>query len=102
MPAEETFLIDCPKCKVRIEIEKRSGRVIKFWEKPEIKEGSDYIKESLKKMKEEKNKLNGYFSSAKDSMESKKKELLEKFDREKKKIQASGDTSRPISPMDLD
>lgn len=99
---KETFLIDCPKCKVRIEVEKRSGKVMKFWEKPEIKKGDDFIKESLKKMKEEKNKLNGYFSSAKDLMENKKRELLEKFDEEKKKIQESGDTSRPINPMDLD
>jgi hypothetical protein len=99
---EETFLIDCPKCKARIEVERRSGKVVRLWEKPEIKEGSDPIKEALKKMKEEKDKLDGYFSSAKDSMESKKKELLEKFDKEKKKIQESGDTTRPINPMDLD
>lgn len=99
---EETFLIDCPICKARIEVEKRTGRVVRHWEKPEIREGADPIKEALKKMKEDKDKLNGYFSTAKDSMESKKKELLEKFDKEKKKIQESGDTSRPINPMDLD
>ena len=31
-----------------------------------------------------------------------KKELLENFEKEKKRIKDSGDTSRPINPMDLD
>jgi hypothetical protein len=35
-------------------------------------------------------------------MEEKKKELEEKFEAEKKRIKDSGDTSKPVNPMDLD
>lgn len=95
-------MIDCPVCKARIEVERRTGKVLKHWERPQVKEGADPIQEALKKMKEDKSKLNGYFSSAKETMDEKKKDLLDKFDKEKKRIQESGDTSRPVNPMDLD
>ena len=100
--ADESFLIDCPMCKARIEVEKKTGRVLRHWEKPLVKEGSDQMKDALKKIKEDKSRLEDYFSKAQGDMERKKKELLENFEKEKKRIKDSGDTSRPINPMDLD
>lgn len=99
---EESFLVDCPICKARIEVERKTGKVLRHWEKPQVKEGADPMQEALKKMKADKNKLDDYFSKAKGSMEEKKKELLDQFEKEKKRIQDSGDTSKPINPMDLD
>ncbi len=99
---EETFLIDCPGCKARIEVEKKTGKVLRHWVKPEVKEGSDQMQEALKKIKDDKSRLDDYFSKAQGDMERKKKELLENFEKEKKRIKDSGDTSRPINPMDLD
>ena len=99
---EETFLIDCPVCKARIEVEKKTGRVLRHWEKPIVKEGTDQMQEALKKIKDDKSRLNDYFSKAQGDMERKKKELLNKFEEEKKRIKDSGDTSKPINPMDLD
>ena len=100
--SDETFLIDCPVCKARIEVEKKTGRVLGHWEKPEVKEGSDQMREALKKIKNDKGRLDDYFSRAQGEMERKKKELLDNFEKEKKRIKDSGDTSRPINPMDLD
>ena len=57
---------------------------------------------ALKKIKSDKSRLDDYFSGAGRAMEEKKKELLDKFEQEKKRIEDSGDTSRPINPMDLD
>ena len=99
---EGSFLIDCPLCKARIEVEKKTGKVLRHWEKPVVKEGGDQMKEALEKIKNNKSKLDDYFSNAKGSMDAKKKELLDKFEKEKKRIKDSGDTSRPINPMDLD
>ena len=99
---DETFLIDCPICKARIEVVKKTGKVIRHWEKPEVKEGADQMQEALKKIKDDKVRLDDYFSKAQGDMERKKKELLDKFEKEKKRIKDSGDTSRPINPMDLD
>ncbi|OGS06466.1 MAG: hypothetical protein A2270_07205 [Elusimicrobia bacterium RIFOXYA12_FULL_51_18] len=99
---EESFLIDCPMCKARIEVEKKTGKVLRHWEKPMVKEGSDQMKDALEKIKDNKSRLDDYFSKARGEMERKKKELLENFEKEKKRIKDSGDTSRPINPMDLD
>ncbi len=99
---EGTFLIDCPICKGRIEVDKKSGLVLRHWEKPETKAGGDPMQDAFKKMKEDKSRLESYFTNAGKSMEDKKKELEEKFEKEKKRIKDSGDTSRPINPMDLD
>ncbi len=97
----ETFLIDCPKCGLRIEIDRKTGKVIKHYEKPDIKT-ADPIKEMMKKMKSEKEKLNGYFDSAQNDLKERQKDLEKKFDENKKKIEESGDKSKPINPLDLD
>ncbi|MFH1618557.1 MAG: hypothetical protein ABIG11_01480 [bacterium] len=99
---EETFFVDCPVCKALIEVEKKTGKVVRHWEKSEKKEGADPMADALRKMKENKSRLDKYFSGARDSAEARKKELEEKFEKEKKRIRDEGDTSRPINPMDLD
>jgi hypothetical protein len=100
--SEGTFLIDCPVCKGRIEVDRKTGKVLRHWEKPQVKEGGDPMQEAFKKMKADKSRLDDYFNNAGKSMEEKKKELEEKFKQEKKRIEESGDTSKPINPMDLD
>ena len=100
--SDGTFLIDCPCCKARIEADKKTGKVLRHWEKPEVKSGADPMTEALKKISDDKSRLDAYFSGAGASMEEKKKELLDKFEQEKKRIKDSGDTSKPINPMDLD
>lgn len=97
----DTFLIDCPKCALRIEIDKKSGKVIKHYEKIDIK-SEDPFKEIMYKMKGEKEKLNDYFKGAQSAFKDRQKELEKKFEENKKKIEESGDKSKPINPMDLD
>lgn len=96
------FLIDCPCCKARIEVDRKTGKVLRHWDKPKVKEGGDLMAESLKKMEADKARLDNYFANAGKEMEEKKKKLEDLFQKEKKKIEESGDTSRPINPMDLD
>lgn len=100
--AEGTFIIDCPCCKAQIEVDAKNGKVLRHWEKSQLKEGGDPMQEALKKIKADKSRLDDYFSNAGKSMKDKKKELLDNFEKEKKRIKDSGDTSRPINPMDLD
>jgi hypothetical protein len=100
--SDGTFLIDCPCCKVRIEVDRRSGKVLKHYEKPVVKPGGDPMQEAMKKLKEDKSRLDSYFTNAGKSLEDKKKELDEKFEQEKKRVKDSGDTSRPLNPFDLD
>ncbi|HNW43014.1 MAG TPA: hypothetical protein PKI19_00815 [Elusimicrobiales bacterium] len=100
--AEGTFLVDCPCCKTQLEVDGKTGKVLRHWAKSQLKEGGDPMQEAFKKMKEDKSRLDSYFSNAGKTMEEKKKELENKFEQEKKRIKDSGDTSRPINPMDLD
>lgn len=97
----DTFLVDCPKCGLRIEIDRKTGKVVKHYEKPDIKTG-DPLKEMMEKMKGEKEKLNDYFKGAQNGLKDRQKELEKKFEENKKKIEESGDKSKPINPMDLD
>ena len=83
-------------------MERKTGKVVKHWAKPKLKKGEDPFKKALEGIKANENKLDDYFSGAQNSMEDKKKELLDKFEKEKKRIKDSGDTSKPINPMDLD
>lgn len=100
--SEGTFLVDCPCCKVQIEVDRKTGKVLRHWDKPVAKAGGDPMQEAMKKMKEDKSRLDSYFTNAGRSMEDKKKELEDKFEKEKKRIKDSGETSRPESPWDLD
>ncbi|HAN06000.1 MAG TPA: hypothetical protein DCQ25_12335 [Elusimicrobia bacterium] len=100
--SDGTFLVECPCCQVRIEVDRRTGKVLKHWEKPKVKEGGDLMTEALKKIQDDKSRLDSYFNNAGKSLEDKKKELDEKFAAEKKRIEESGDTSKPINPLDLD
>ena len=100
--SEGTFLVDCPCCKARIEVDRKTGKVVKHWEKPKVKEGGDLMAESLKKIQADKSRLDDYFNNAGKAMEDKKKELEAQFEKEKKRIEDSGDKSKPINPMDLD
>lgn len=99
---EETFLIDCPKCGARIEVEKRTGKVLRHWDKPDIKGSADPLKDMMDKMNQQKSKLDNYFDGAKDGLKDRRKELDKKFEEEKKRVKESGDDSKPINPMDLD
>ena len=47
--SDGTFLVECPCCKVRIEVDRRTGKVLKHWEKPKVKEGGDLMNEFYKK-----------------------------------------------------
>lgn len=98
----ETIYVECPCCGERIEIDKKSGKIIKHFTKPEVKDGVDPMQAALEKIKQDKNRLNDYFLSAGQTLKDKEKKLAEQFENEKKRIQESGDNSRPVNPMDLD
>ena len=85
-----------------MEIDRKTGKTLRHWEKKEKKEGADRIAEALGEIKNNREKLDKYFSGAGQSLKARKKELSAIFDKEKKRIIDSGDTSRPLNPMDLD
>ncbi|MFA6583195.1 MAG: hypothetical protein WCS77_02765 [Elusimicrobiaceae bacterium] len=99
--SEETLYVDCPVCGCRLEVLKKNGQVVKHWDKID-KDGGDIFSQALKKQAEEKKKLDDYFKAAPENLEKKKKELLDKFESEKKRIKDEKDFGKPLNPFDLD
>lgn len=96
----DTYLIECPDCGLRIEIEKKTGKIVNTFKKPAFSDKSDPFKEILKENEKKKKELENYFGNIKEGMEKRKKELEKTFEENKKK--AKDDPSKPINPMDLD
>lgn len=100
--AEDSFIISCPCCGERLEIERRTGKIIKRWAKPEESADKDIMQAGLDKLEADKARLEAYFSSAGQSMQEHEAKLAKLFDEEKERIEKSGDTSKPQIPFDLD
>jgi len=96
----DSFIIECPQCGVRLEIDKKTGKIINKFPKPDIGGSKDPLMDMIKKTKENKEKLDDYFARSKEDMDKKKKELEKHFEETKKK--AKDDPTKPINPMDLD
>lgn len=97
-----TFMIECPCCGERLEIERSSGKIIKRWPKPEISDEEDFLQSGLKKLEDEKARLSSYFDDAGDILKEREKNLASAFEKEKKNVEESEDFSRPENPFDLD
>lgn len=95
----DTILIECPDCGLRIEIDRKNGKIVNKFKKPDIS-SADPLSDMIKKTNENKTKLEDYFGNAHKEMEKKKKELEKQFEENKKK--AKDDPTKPINPMDLD
>ena len=97
---DRTFRAKCPCCGAGLEIDTEARRVVRSAAGDEKK--ADPMEAALRKLEEDRKRLDSYFSGAGRSMEEKRRELEEKFAAEKKRIEETGDTSRPVNPMDLD
>lgn len=95
----DSILIECPDCGLRIEVDRKTGRIVNKYKKPQIS-SSDPLSDMIKKTKENRLKLDDYFGNAQKEMERKKRELEKQFEENKKK--AKDDNTKPINPMDLD
>lgn len=97
----KTIYVDCPCCGTRIEADSEHGKVVQHWEKTKSASG-DSLKDALDRMKQEKEKRNQYFASAKDVLEEQKKKTREKFEKEKERVRKEGDSAPPPRPFDWD
>jgi len=96
----DSFIIECPECGIRLEVDRKTGKIINKFPKPNINNSKDPLMDMIKKTKESKENLDNYFFRSKEEMDKKKKELEKHFEDAKKK--AKDDPTKPINPMDLD
>ena len=99
--SDGTLFVDCPCCGVRIEARRDDGRVVGHFKKSPKVEG-DPIKAALERDKADKERFKNLLSNARDIVERQKRDALEKFDRERKRIEQEKDDSPPPSPFGFD
>ena len=102
MNLEGTIYVDCPCCGARLEARRDDGRVINHWKKRPKTEG-DPIKAAIEREKKEKDRFKDLLSNANKIIEDDKKRIMEKFEREKKRLEEEGDDGLPPpSPFGFD
>lgn len=101
--SQDTIYVDCPCCGARMEVRREDGRVMQHWSKTyNKKSGGDPIKEAQEKLKSEKDRLSKYLAGANEILEKQKRDALEKFEREKRRVNEEGDNTPPPSPFGFD
>ncbi|MGC9070945.1 MAG: hypothetical protein ACP5IO_06525 [Elusimicrobiales bacterium] len=95
----DSFIIECPECGIRLEIDRKTGKIINSYPKPDVKSADAFL-DMIKKSQENKKRLDDYFSKAPEEIKKRKEELEKKFEENKKK--AKDDPNPPLNPMDLD
>ena len=97
--AETVFTFSCPCCSKRIEVDTRSGKARAV--RPEEQKGGQDLDALLRKHKNEGERLDGLFSSAKDGVAKQADELEQQLRRAKDEAKKDKDT-RPRNIFDLD
>ena len=100
--SDGSFIVECPCCGERLELDRKTCKILRRWPRPEIKEGEDAFQSELKRMEEEKARLESVFDEAGKNLKAREDRLAAAFEQQKKKIIETGDLSRPESPFDLD
>ncbi len=93
-----SFIIECPECGVRLEIDSKTGKIVNRYPKADVK-GDNSLSDMIKKTEESKKRLEDYFSKASEEMKKRKEDLERKFEENKKR--AKDDPNPPLNPMDL-
>lgn len=94
----DTVIIECPCCGTRLEIDRKTCKIINKY--PKIDTKSTTFDDLIRKSKDNVKELDQYFSSAPENLKKRKEELERKFEENKEK--AKKDPNPPINPMDLD
>lgn len=102
MSGTGTIIIQCPCCGEQLEIDRKSGKILRRWAKTDAGESRDVFQARLDSIEQDKARLDAAFAEAGRKMREREEELSSVFDEQKEKVRKSGDFSRPLNPFDLD
>jgi Zn-finger nucleic acid-binding protein len=91
--------IKCPCCKAVISVSRESGQILHV---EEYKKGPAEFSSFLEKQKSRKDDLARKFEASKEKTKTRLQAIEEKIAFAKKRVDESGDTSRPPNPLDQD
>ncbi len=102
MPKARTVYVTCPLCGGTLEVHAENGKVVRHFAAKEKPASGDALSEAVSALKDRPSRQEAMFQAAREK-EKHKIERLEGVFREKKKaIEESGETGKPLRPIDLD
>ncbi len=102
MAKARTVYVTCPMCKGMLEVNTEDGKVVRHFEAKEKGQSGDALADAVQAARSSAALTEEKFKAAREQ-EKHKMERIEKAFRDKKKeVEDSGDTGRPIRPIDLD
>lgn len=102
MSKERTVYVTCPMCKGMLEVNTENGKVVRHFEARDKSQAGDTLAEAVAAAKSSTARTEEKFKIAQEQERHKLKRLEETFREKKKAVEESGDTERPVRPIDLD
>lgn len=97
-----TVFATCPMCGGMLEVNTENGKVVRHFPKKERVGADDALADALKEVREGSTKLEERFKASREREKHKFDKLDQTFREKKKEVEESGDTGRPLRPIDLD
>jgi adenine-specific DNA methylase len=102
MSKDRTVYVTCPLCKGTLEVSTENGKVVRHFEARDKAQSGDALAEAVEAARTSAARTEEKFKVAQEQEKHKLKRLDETFREKKKEVEESGDTGRPVRPIDLD
>ncbi|MDD5555689.1 MAG: hypothetical protein PHN82_00390 [bacterium] len=97
-----TIYVTCPLCGGMLEVHAETGKVVRRFPKRESGESGDTLTDALKDIREGAARREEKFREAQEKERDKIDRLETAFREKRKEVEESGDTSRPLRPIDME
>jgi len=102
MAQARTVYVTCPLCGGMLEVDTENGKVVRHFKAKPKMESEDTLIEGLKAVKAGEGVRDEKFREAREKEKSKIERIESLFREKKREVEESGDTSKPLRPIDLD
>ncbi|MEJ2744436.1 MAG: hypothetical protein P8123_01930 [bacterium] len=102
MSKVRTVYVTCPICKGTLEVSAENGKVVRHFEARDENQSGDALTEAVEAAKTSAARTEEKFKIVQEQERHKLKRLEDSFRDKKKEVEESGDTGRPVRPIDLD
>lgn len=102
MTKDRTVYVTCPMCKGMLEVNAENGKVVRHFEARDKTRSGDALAEAVEAARSSAARTEEKFKAAQETEKHKLKRIEETFREKKKEVEESGDTGRPVRPIDLD
>lgn len=98
----KNIIVKCPKCREVMEIDSKTGSIIKHHPEIKPKPGGDFLKERMQSLEEEKAKRAALVAGSHEREKTRKERHEEIFKKMKEQVKEGPPADRPLRDIDLD